>query len=928
MRILALLALLAVGARAQQSGPPEVLQLPKQNGGAATFYSGNRINPAQSPYILNGYLDADAAVVKRNGYQVYGTVAGCTQALTGGWSYTNLNGTNYFFVQCGSQMYETKGDGAFNTIGSTLSVVYPVRATSALGYEWFADGADQLWYTDGVTVSSVATAPYAQLIGTFQNRLVLSNIAGGPGGSGFVAAQSGSWISGYQSGTDFSLPSVIVDTSAAFFPLNGSNDTRQVTCAFDGFKNVEILWNNGQMWGLYGSGNSTFVLQLISNEIGCTDQGSVQEYNGHLYWLSKRGIESFDGTSVNLASWPIQDQVQNLIALQKQAAQNIQTSQGDWQAGNLTAAGPGAPLSATISVGDVVPSSWSVSDVAFAGTASSAAVVNGVLQISSGSPFINAGFNSTTANTNWTFTGFSTTTGNCFSGNASARTLKDATNIGTGSPLNATVEVYNAANAQLLYSKTVDAFSVTQCPLLSGTPITVNLSTLSATSLYVKAFSAKTPSLYTMTSANFPNWLDGFQYGWEDDCRIGGDNACALIFNINELSGGVAFASATFVSQTFDTSFSTPTWGLFSSTFTQAVNGSTVTFQVQVATSASGVWDALLGATDTVKFANAQKEYLRYKVTVNQSSSTQVATVSGVGLAAETTGYLITQCIQPTGITAWGAIQSNNLPNGGSFTYWMSTGTTCAAAINPLNTNWTQQTLNTTITVATAAAVAVRVLENVDVATEVPKLQDITLNWTVGSGRPALTSTIYNKRYYLAYTTNTASSAANDHVLVYDTNNTWALLDDIFASGIFTSALKLYTASSQSDGKVFLQDSGNVDNGNAFQFRVDTPDLDLGNFAAVKDLDDWWLEAQGTTLQPSASNVSVNYFVDGGTTAYSAGTFSTYSPERGYIFPNGSFGLGGSPTKAHTLRLQYLDTSASPLRIYQTNLRYWTESLP
>ena len=342
-----------------QSGPPSTLSLPQQNGGAATFYSGNRIGQSQSPTILNGYLDADAAVVKRNGYQVYGAIAGCNVAQTGGWSYTSLQAVNYFFVQCGGQMYVTDGNGSFAAIGAQISTIHPVRATVSLGYIWFTDGIDDLWYSDGVHVTSVTTAPYAELIGTYQNRLVLSNITGGPNGSGFTAAQSGTWLSGFENGTDYSLPAIIVDTSAAFFPLNGANDTRQVTCEFDGFKNVEILWNNGQMWGLYGTGNSSFAVQLISNEIGCTDQGTVQEYNGQLFFLSKRGLEGFNGTSINLLSWPIQNQIQTLGAAEKNTQQDYLHTQADWQAGNLTASGPGAPLSATINPGTVVPSTWS-----------------------------------------------------------------------------------------------------------------------------------------------------------------------------------------------------------------------------------------------------------------------------------------------------------------------------------------------------------------------------------------------------------------------------------------------------------------------------------------------------------------------------------------------------------------------------------------
>jgi hypothetical protein len=932
-----LLALLASGARAQQAGPPQTLLLQQHNGGVATFYSGNRIGPNQSPYILNGYLDADAAVVKRNGYQPYGAVAGCTSPMSGGWSYTNLNGTFYSFVVCGNQMYKTTGDGNYTAVGSTLSTSYPVRGTTMSGLQWFTNGTDQLWSTDGVVVSSYSSAPFAKLIGTYQNRLVLSGITGGIAGMGFTAAQSGTWLSGYNNATDFSLPAVIIDTSAAFFPLNGSNDTRTVTCMFDGFKNVLILWNNGQTWGLTGVGNGSFNPQLISNEIGCTDPGSVQEYNGKLNWLSKRGIEGYDGTTIALESWPIQDQVQNLITLQANNLLNQQSSQSDWQAGNLSASGPGAKLSATLYPGDVVPSSFSYTDTPStfgngSQTQLSTSTNVGYISLSTtgvvGSTTIVNNYESGTLGGS----SCSTTGGACSVSSVSPVEGVYSADIESGGVCDAgtsgcSMNIFTISGSTVLFSPTFGSWS-------SGN---VSTTTIGTGNYYGQQLNIHVRvSCNVSGSATFSDYYSGYFVAkssltyMDKSATADCGNRVGIGYKIDNIQviqspSVVYFTSGSYVSPVFDTGFSTPVAGPFVTSSSIPANTS-ITFQMRQAKSLAGPFSAWVDVT-TGTTPNLTQEFWQYKSSFTTSVTTVTPQLQAATLLAETSGYYISQCIQPTGIASWGSLQANTVPNGGSFTFWMSTATTCAAATDPRATNWTQQSLNATISVATAPAVGVRVLFGLDVATEVPRLQDITVNWS-GAGRPALASVVYNKRYYIAYTSNTSAGAYNDHMLVHDTNGNWSLLDDIFASSLYVSNLKLYSGSSKSDGKVFLQDVGSVDNGVPFQFRLDTPDLDLGNFAALKDLNDWWVEAQGTTVQTQAANVAVNYTVDGGSTPYSAGAFSTFLPERNYVFANGNFGLGGSPTKVHTLRLQYVDTSASPLRIYQTALRYWMESLP
>jgi len=60
------------------------------------------------------------------------------------------------------------------------------------------------------------------------------------------------------------------------------------TCRVQGFS---IRRNEDEIYGVYGFGRNDFVVRTLSTEVGCIEDKSVQEKDGALYWLSRRGIE-------------------------------------------------------------------------------------------------------------------------------------------------------------------------------------------------------------------------------------------------------------------------------------------------------------------------------------------------------------------------------------------------------------------------------------------------------------------------------------------------------------------------------------------------------------------------------------------------------------------------------------------------------------
>ncbi len=924
-------------ASAQASPGLVTKMVNSHNGGLVTFYSGNRIQDNQSQVATNVLFDQDLAVFKRTGQSLYGTVPNCTSAVRSGGALDAPSGTKYFAVACSSQAYLTTGSGNFAAIGGTISATANTYFKPGLGQLWVTNNVDSLWSTDGVIVSSYPAAPICQLNGIFQSRLLLANCVGG---------QSTIELSGYQHGSDFTLPAVIVDTSPAIFGLNGLNDGRAATCVFDGFRDVAILWNHDEMYGLYGSGNSTFVLRKLA-EIGCDEQESVQEFDGHLKWLSQFGIYEYDGLTPKRISDDVKDQIANIIGTEPGALSVTQDVQTDWQGGNLAASGPGAPMSATIAPGSVVPSTWSTTDAssaAFArgtlGTAVSTNSVPGTLALAVSSySFVNGNF-SVGDFTNWTQSGVWSIYGSGLGGSCGLGTSTNnglTQSLGGGGGFTYVLSLLDASGNTLRTCNVVTAAcgSTSACKLASSTCDIVG----NAVGAFISgSYGFNTTVNYGTVNLKFSDGVDTLT----GTTGISGATAAMSIKSF--YSGTPGFQqtavsacgtpnyqrSGTFLSAEFDTAFSTPVWGTLSASVSlTTTTEENVAFYTQTSTSPNNdLYTSIASSSDTQRITSASKRYIRYRADFSTSLSTKTPTVSSVGLNAATTGYFITSCLAISPITSWGAIQANTLAGNGALTFYVSTGASCAAVQLPTVT-WTAQTINTNISVATAAYLGVRVLFDgfgTFYSTAQPTLQSLTVNWSGAAGRPRTASQVYNNRYWLAYTTNTSASAANDSVLINDENGHWSKFSGINAASLLSYQRHLYAGSSANDGKVVLQDSGLSDLGNPISIDFRSPDYELDGFNYV-DLYDLSLEFKQI---PAASTATptLQYFADISTAPFTLGTLNLYKGTPGTIYRKARFGQGQSPTKVHTLSFEVQDTSFAPITFYRSQIRFTPQEGP
>jgi hypothetical protein len=890
--------------------------------GFISRFSPNKIDPECFQQINNAYLDQDYSILRRNGYAPYNSTP-CTgsQPIRGMWSFFGTDGSQYLIMQSSQSMFSSKGDGLCTPITglNNLSPTAQMSCVQTLGYLWCTDGIDTPFRTNVTSTDTVSQAPLGKYIGAFRNRVLMGSVSG---------TLTNVYLSGELNGLDWTLPTVSYSTSPAILRINGINDGLSISCMMGEFQNNYYIGRNYDLYALAGYDLRDFAIRKVSEQIGCMDNNSVQEVNNSLNWLSHRGVESLSGTQITWMSYPIDPTIKTIITAAGNSQSQLFTTQADWQNGNLTASGAGAPMSATISPGDVVPSSWSVIENSGAqwslGTLTNVSTSATSISLSIATNNVSGG-TFPPGNSDWICNNNAPTLNACSTGiNAPLSGFSSggylcAENSDTGV---LTILGVDSGN-NTLFTTNVEPLSVTT--------VTINIVNLSTPTVYLKFFisdGANTVSL--KQSAPTTN---GFNYSvivsstWSKSCNgcaaIGSGPASCSVWEFTNALISSYSATGVFTSTSYTTSLSTPTWGDF--LVSQTTSSSlAATFTTQV--SSDGItFDSALVPAIGQKITSAQKKFIKYTASLSTTISTRTPTITSVGLAAETTGYYITPCVTATGNTAWGVLAVNGVTNGGSFTFSMSTSAiSCAQVIDPKNANWTTVAANSIPSITDSSYTAVRVLFGIDVATQVPTLNDITVQWNAGASRPPVASANYQNRYYMFYTTSTAAGAANDHAVVLDQNQKWVLFDDQRAASADLYLNSLYIGDSQATGTAYLFDSGSSDNNGSYNFSFTTPDLDGGDPVSPKQFSSVYMFIGAPSVTTQGSTLSCNYTINGSTVSYSLGSVSlNEAPEQsGYFVAELPFPVN-QPVTANWINLSCSNNgNVGPIRIYGIRMTY------
>ena len=726
-----------------------------------TNYASQLIPDESVADALNVYFDEeDLGISRRRGYAKFNTTA-LTDAkkvryLTEFVAPTN---TRYIVAMSSKSMFYAITDGNFTQIPglTNLSLDVDPDCVGVLGRLWCTNSVDTVFSWNGSSTDTITAAPKGDKIEPFRNRVAIAGKSG---------ELSSVFLSGELVGIDWTLGTQ--STSPVQIKIGGT-DNKPVKCLYGGFRDLLVAWTEDETYGLYGFGTNDFQVRLISREVGCIDDRSVQEKNGSLYWLSRRGIERWRGTSIE----KISDNVKNILDVIIENSQNARfltdTSQADWDAGNLQASGSGAPLSSTISPGNVVPSTSSRTDTNRldfdAGTFDLAKLSSdqtyGSLELAAiGDNDLFDAFTDTdfTSNPAWTVSGtdkwdastseLEYTTPFAFGVQDFEGTLYASTATLWYGDWSVSMRVTEDAggnrtsNARLLfisdnsnpdfangYALMLSAADGTPagCLLLrydAGTPTiigsddtvdkTIAMSVGRSTDGIFSVGSSGatfgcsiTATDTTYNASSFVNLRARLRQTVFDPCP---DASCSgpieSAFDDIKIAGHYA-PNGAFTSSIFDTLFSTPTPApiVVSST---TPNGTTLTYRVRSATSPSGDFNAFTVVTDQDVPTNLNRRYWQYSSSFTTTISTVTPRLDQMNLRAATTAYFIDRCFSVgSNITSWGLFQANTLETSGSITHFVNSGTSCNQVTRPTAT-WTSQTNNAPITVATNTFIGVR----------------------------------------------------------------------------------------------------------------------------------------------------------------------------------------------------------------------------
>ena len=257
-------------------------------------------------------------------------------------------------------------------------------------------------------------------------------------------------------------------------------------------------------------------------------------------------------------------------------------------------------------------------------------------------------------------------------------------------------------------------------------------------------------------------------------------------------------------------------------------------------------------------------------------SGTSSAQVDEFGLAPITTS--LNSLITPSAtsqlltvgpnITSWDVVTIDDAKTGGTISYRF--GSTTTASVSAIS-NWATITNGSIPSASTNPYAAFGVTFSQTVSSGSLYVDAFTVTWNEGGLAPSPVSGIYDRRYWLSFTTGTSGTLYQDTILVYQRNRTFSLLKGI-NSASFTYPLwrdKLYFGNSIGNGYVYEFDTGNTDEGAEITSQIQTRSYDLGSSIREKDLRNAWLSYTGNT--GFSGNFNLSYFLDRSTTSFNLG---------------------------------------------------------
>jgi hypothetical protein len=347
------------------------------------------IDPTEAQDLLNvDVTPGGKSVKKRSGYGVYKAL-GTSQAIHGGYHAFDGTGNDYQLWGSSTSLYGIVAGATPTQLVSSATLSSTWDCTDSQGSSYCVNSnRDAFIKTAGATISWFTT-PLGTMVEATPDRVIVAGVSGSP--NTLYVSQSNTF-------TNFVTGANPTDAFTEVIASPGSKLTHiRWGCG-------KLLWWKDQSFGYFDFDDQfTAQVKTVSDTIGTFDNTSAIDPGGQVWFRGQDGHTWMYDCS-NLSKQSI-DLTPNIQASGKRVS-NLwtQTTQADFQTGSIV---PSNNLSTTISVGDVIVSSFGATENSStqwnSGTSSNLSLGTSsmTLSVTNGS-IPNNGFES--GNSNWTFT--------------------------------------------------------------------------------------------------------------------------------------------------------------------------------------------------------------------------------------------------------------------------------------------------------------------------------------------------------------------------------------------------------------------------------------------------------------------------------------------------------------------------------------------
>lgn len=933
MRLLNGLLALFLCAAPAIAGTQEIVQFCGQDDTDA----GNIIPDCAAKSALNVETNlGGTAISERQGYTQQAALTIGTAPVIGSAYFKDSTGNDIIVVCNNVYCASSKNGASFVNFYSTASIAATQYSFASWnGALYGADNAhDAVWKYDGTNFTNPVNIPACSILLLDQDRMLCSNTTGAPNSVNF--SKSG----------DYTIWAAGVNSPDPFVDFIGTPGDQITGLSY--WLGVLYIFKQYSVTACQPGDQYTTSCTQLNAFVGTSDGNSIVQAPDGLYFKgTDQNFWKFDGYNFSITSLRIKTTINTFTS--GSTGLNIQTGQAAWQAGTQLPANVSTPVWNTTAIaGSIFPSSTTVSDMTTLQFSSGTVLtnidtvtvpnsiqitsvtiqdawLNGVvpagrlawtptvdnqgtffLNTQSGINFIeaqstvfsdlNTGIQTssvTISSGSWKFSFMVFNSGNICSNISVCFSFRYMMNDGGDYyELKLLDTVTDYSNKTLQVNKNVSGAS------------TVLLST----GVRILSYSSSPGNIHTFEvqrssdgriSFLFDNvYSTGTTFG---DVSITSSTHIQIVAsgrtNVIDpmFSNFYAYryvSTATFISREFDTGFSTPTWGPFSSTFTVASNNSDgqVDFYTQVSTSPNNdMWDAKIASSDTIRLTNAQKRYVRYEADLI-ATSTKTPNVSVVALTAATTGTYVSQCINPPStISGWGILSCNTTITGnGTLTFYSTSAVNCIGLGTTANLGagyWTTTANNSNITVATNTAYAFRFDSTLTSSTDTAQVNACTINWKVGTVPPPVWGVYLPQNNAIYWSGDINNSTSTNRTFKYDLNNTSWFPFDLSMQAPLIYKNKLYFGSGNGGFWELYGQGIYGDNGSPVNSFWISKDWNLGEAFQEKSLASVSLVA----LNQGSGNLTVTQSADGSNPSVfslSIGTTTTTSYIRdNYLVP-------------------------------------------